>query len=508
MKRLKKIRVFISVCFFLLTTTLFVDVAGMLPVWTTTFEKLQFMPSVLSCSIGIVAFWLVFSFLFGRAYCSSVCPMGTFQDIFARIGKLTRSKKNARYRYSPAKDMLRYTVLLAVAACICSGIAALPALLDPYSAYGRMVAAFLQPLWNWAFDDLAESSSRFFTTGILLPGIIGTAVSATTFIVIGWLAFRNGRTFCNTVCPVGATLGICSRNAIWHIEIDTDKCIGCHRCESACKAACIDLREHTADMSRCVLCFNCISVCRDDAIAYTPFRKRPATPLMQRIREKLSGRVTTPAIDTMNEASKTAHGNRRKFFGTVGVAMVAGITTYAQKKAERFAIPAGDGHPVPVNRLKAITPPGTRSREDFLSRCTACQLCVSKCPQRVLRPSATEYGIFNALQPMLDYSESFCRYNCNLCTSVCPADALAYLPVTDKQKTPIGKAHFLLRNCITQRDGVSCGSCAKKCPANAIELVDYNSSEIPQINETACIGCGKCEYVCPASPKAIYVEGI
>ena len=113
------------------------------------------------------------------------------------------------------------------------------------------------------------------------------------------------------------------------------------------------------------------------------------------------------------------------------------------------------------------------------------------------------------MQPYMNFEASFCREACNLCTTVCPTGALRPLSVEEKKTAAIGKAKFLLQNCVTQTDGVSCGACSRKCPAEAITMVDYNNTEIPQIDESACTGCGKCEYVCPATPyKAIYVEGI
>ena len=291
MKKLKKIRIAVSLAFFLLLTAFFADVSGCLPRQLSVLEQIQFLPSLLSFNLGMVGFWLIASFLFGRVYCSTVCPMGTFQDFFGRLGKKIRKKKNARYRFSPAKNILRYSLLTMTAFSLCAGVVAFPALIDPYSAYGRIVVAFVRPLTAWIHNTAATDSTLLLTVDVVLPGAVGLSVAALTAVIVGFLAFRNGRTFCNTVCPVGATLSLCSRSSIWRMEIDTDKCINCHRCEYACKAACIDLSDHVVDMSRCVLCFNCVDVCNDDAITYTPNRRRAATPLMQRIKELSGGRI-------------------------------------------------------------------------------------------------------------------------------------------------------------------------------------------------------------------------
>ena len=135
---------------------------------------------------------------------------------------------------------------------------------------------------------------------LIIPGAAGIGVAALTVVATAAIAAFKGRLYCNTICPVGTLMGLCSRNPVWHFEIDTDKCTDCRRCEDACKASCINLSNHTVDMSRCVGCFNCTSACNDGAITYTPYRKRPLTPLMQRIKEKTASKAATPSL-TMSD---------------------------------------------------------------------------------------------------------------------------------------------------------------------------------------------------------------
>ena len=82
------------------------------------------------------------------------------------------------------------------------------------------------------------------------------------------LAGRNGRTYCNTICPVGTVLGFLSRYSLFRITIDSEKCNQCSLCSRNCKAACINFKEHQIDASRCVVCMNCIEKCKHGAISY------------------------------------------------------------------------------------------------------------------------------------------------------------------------------------------------------------------------------------------------
>ena len=142
-----------------------------------------------------------------------------------------------------------------------------------------------------------------------------------------------------------------------------------------------------------------------------------------------------------------------------------------------------------------LKPAGAISLKNFESRCTACQLCVSKCPEHVLRPST---GFSNLLQPYMAFDQGYCRTACTRCSEVCPTGAIQ--PIAKEQKTAIsiGHAVVLPDNCI------GCGACARHCPSAAISMVDGK----PAVNEAKCLGCGACEYYCPARPvTAIYVEG-
>ena len=146
-------------------------------------------------------------------------------------------------------------------------------------------------------------------------------------------------------------------------------------------------------------------------------------------------------------------------------------------------------------RKTPLKPFGARSLKNFGSRCTSCQLCVSQCPEHVLRPSTQ---MATLLQPEMSFDQGYCRMACTRCSEVCPAGAIQ--PITKEEKTAIsiGCAVVLKDNCI------GCGNCARHCPSEAIQMVDGK----PAVNESRCLGCGACEYYCPARPvTAIYVEG-
>lgn len=452
----------------------------------TSLAKIQFMPSVLSFSLGIFIFWLIITMLFGRTYCSTVCPLGTFMDFWGWFSG--KRKKRLLSNYTEPKNIFRYVFLGITATAIFFGISILPNLIDPYSAYGRIVSAIIKPVYSWIYSTVFSINDS-----VLLPTISGFIVASVTFIAISALAYKKKRLYCNTICPVGNTLSVISKHSLWQFEIDPDLCTNCGKCAAICKSSCINLKDKTIDMSRCVVCFDCLDICNDDAIRYTASRKRLSTPLMQKVKKEI------PQVTSYNI-------NRRKFLSLTGVIIGGATIGKAVGKGEELI--AKSNGLTSIKRSNAVTPPGVSSRESFHKNCTACMLCVSNCPAKVLKASTTEYGILNILQPTMDYDKSHCRYNCTRCTQLCPTGALSPLTKAEKKETVIGTAIYVPGNCNIVRFGAKCGKCIDNCPADAIDTVMFNGRKIPDVDTEKCIGCGACEYICPATPiKAIWVNG-
>lgn len=489
---LRGLRIILAVIFFLSITLLFLDFTGTVHAYLGWMAKIQFLPALLALNVGVVVGLIVLTLLFGRIYCSVICPLGVMQDCFAWLGK--KSKKN-RYSYSPAKNILRWIMVALMAVAIVLGIGVFVALFAPYSAYGRIVQAFLSPLWAWGNNLLAYWAERsdsyaFYTVDVWMRGAVTMIVAGVTLAVLGFLAWRNGRTYCNTICPVGTVLGFFSKYSLFRPQIDTSKCNGCGLCARNCKSACIDSKTHTIDYSRCVDCMDCMEKCSKQAISYSLRRKK------------------TEKDDAVSaKRAATVNDGRRQFL-TVTALAGAAAAMKAQEKVDGGLAEILDKK-APV-RKTPIVPPGAQGIRNLTSHCTACQLCVSACPNGVLRPS-TDLG--RLMQPESSYERGYCRPECTRCSDVCPAGAIKPITVADKSSIQIGHAVWVKENCVPLTDGVECGNCARHCPVGAIQMVlsdpgNEESVKIPVVNTERCIGCGACENLCPARPfSAIYVEG-
>lgn len=231
------------------------------------FGALQLIPAALTLTLPVLALWLAVTLMFGRLYCSTVCPLGALVDLGARM----RSPKRP-FRYRKPLNALRLASFLTVTILLSARVAIAREWLDP--------------------DGLYTSLVRNLTD---IRAALATLTACVTTAIIGIVAYRRGRLFCNTLCPLSAPLGYISARSAFHIDINTDRCTQCRKCVDVCKAECIDLNDHVADMSRCVVCFNCLPVCPDEAIAYTLRRHTLSTPLMQKIK----------SLKTDNQSSTT-----------------------------------------------------------------------------------------------------------------------------------------------------------------------------------------------------------
>lgn len=488
MKKLKYYRIALSIVFFLALTGLLTGIFG--PVSYLIFKPvlhLQFIPSLLNLFVtfGISAvsltIILVLTFLFGRIYCSSICPIGTLQDFFSFLSGKLKSRKAFKIQKN---YKIKYFFLTFFIFCLISGINIGVSLLDPYSNYGRMVLHIVKPVFfyiNNSLTDFFGFLSHIEIQSVFLNSFLITSI---VFTIIFIFSLRSGRLFCNTVCPVGTFLGLLSKKSFYKIKIDKENCIRCGKCIKVCKSGCIEPNVPEVYFDNCVLCFNCLHVCKSESIT---FKKSYSQ------NNKIS--VHKADLDKRNFIFKSMAYS----LGLLGLSEYVSAKVLSQK-VNKNVLPA---------KLIPVAPPGSESIGHFTDFCTSCHLCISVCPTGVLKPSFLEYGFTGMMQPYLDFTNESCEKECTKCGEVCPTGAIKKINQEEKKVTKIGEAKFILENCLVYTENKRCLHCFRHCPYQAINIKKQeNGLIIPEPDNNLCVGCGKCENVCDAEPKAIFVDGL
>jgi len=351
------------------------------------------------------------------------------------------------------------------------------AVLCPLGFYQEILTFLFKPFYKKRSFQIAKHHTFSYLLAAILFGtlfggtvillrmldpysVFANALSGACFgvgflVFLAVLVFFKKRFFCTNICPVGTVLGFISRFAPFQIRINTDKCKVCSLCAKSCPCGAIDFKNHTVNNKICVRCFKCLPKCEHGALYYG-LQKTPKAKFSLKRREFLKAGLVLAVF---------------------GTALKGGIVL-SQKLFQKLK--------------QVILPAGADNPQDFANRCLNCNLCVQNCPMKIIKPATIDTPFVH-----LEYGNSYCRFDCHRCSSVCPSGAIKRLTLIQKQHTKIANAVINEDMCI------KCGVCSFECPK---KIIIKQKGKAPVIQFDKCIGCGKCATVCPV--KAILIEPV
>ena len=426
-------------------------------------------------------FIMITGMVFGRVYCSFLCPLGILQDIFIRLSSVFGIKKT--HAFQKPHTRIRYSIAVVMMVAFLGGVMDMVGLFDPLSLFGRGTAHIFKPA-ALTVHNMAVSVLERFDIYILpvkknhfVPMSIGV-ITVCSFVIVLFFSFFHGRLYCNTICPAGVLTGIISRRSLFRLGLDGTKCTSCGACEKVCKAGCIDVMRMTIDSNRCIACFNCLDACGKKAVSYD-IATRQSTE-----------KTTLPAPHVP--------GRRYWLAGSLAAGTSVILSLFPLTRLSK----------VGLRENTPVLPPGSVSAAHLRASCLGCHLCVSVCPTNVLVPGGTCLFAQGLLMPGMDFNKGFCDPSCHACGQACPAGAIRAMPLHQKKQVRVGSAVLHKDLCIVHVKKKHCGACGEACPSQAISPVENGRVLFPELNPAYCIGCGACEYACPAKPKAIVIKAV
>lgn len=165
------------------------------------------------------------SMIWGRIYCSAICPMATIMRGESWLYKKLKWKRMKTPRRAQ-KPVVRIAFLIAY--------------------FGSMILLQQQGV-----------------NVPLLPALVVLAAVLTLFVEESFWHRR--------VCPFGTILALTSRSASRSVHIDPEICSNCGACERVCKADCIDEVNQARSIAKheCIGCYACQRVCKPGATRVT-----------------------------------------------------------------------------------------------------------------------------------------------------------------------------------------------------------------------------------------------
>lgn len=189
-----------------------------------------YLKHISSFNIGIMTALIIVTLIFGRVFCSYVCPLGSIQEWFGSLGKKLGLRKEMPENLDKSLTKLKYIILTII---LFATYTSAHLVFRPYDPFYALFHLY-KPAINASFV------------------ILGLSLVGSMFI---------SRIWCRYLCPLGALVNFLSFFSLIKPVRNEADCINCNLCSKACPENVMPSKQLVFSKEGCTHCLDCIDAC-------------------------------------------------------------------------------------------------------------------------------------------------------------------------------------------------------------------------------------------------------
>lgn len=219
---------------------------GAIEAFLTKVTTGNYLNRIWTSSFLLMAITVLTTLLFGRVFCSYLCPLGALQEWMRGLGKKIGIKKDLE----------------------------LPVAIDRYARYLKYFILLFIVYFSYKTGDLFFRNYDPYNALMHFGNEYEEKVAA--YAILGAVTFSalfSKSWWCRYLCPLGATLAIIKKISPFKITRDKSTCVSCGLCNKTCPAN-LNIKEaQVINSADCISCLNCVSDCPESSLKARVFDK-------------------------------------------------------------------------------------------------------------------------------------------------------------------------------------------------------------------------------------------
>ncbi len=206
----------------------------------------EYLKRIYTSSFILFGIVFVSTIVFGRVFCSHLCPLGALQEWIRALGRKLGIRKDIE----------------------------LPKSVDRYARYLKYVALVAIVYFSYAVGDLVFRAYDPFNALMHLGNEMDEKIAGYSILALVLFASLFTKNWwCRYFCPLGAMLAIVRKISPFRIRRNERSCVGCGECDRSCPAGLDVSVVSEVNSSDCISCLECVKTCPNSSLKAAVFGK-------------------------------------------------------------------------------------------------------------------------------------------------------------------------------------------------------------------------------------------